>query len=234
MKISITVAMVVALATIATASSLLGSSKSSAVFREIHGKRARYFLHYDFLKAAGKGEISAKNYTVTKASYVVPDVVLTDRFGKKVQLADMLAQPHPVLLQFIFTSCTTICPILSATFSQAQSDLATVSKDYQMISITIDPEYDTPGRLDAYARRYRPTANWIFLTGRKEDIHRVLQAFDALYQSDNKMYHKPYTYLRSRTGVPWARLEGYLKVSELLSEYRGTLDSAGLKDKQQP
>src|SRR5579859_4964480 len=143
-----------------------------------------------FATASSPADVSTRNYTAAKARYTPPDVVLTDRHGKKVQLANILAQPRPVLLQFIFTSCTTICPVLSATFSQAQNDIANVGKNYEMVSISIDPEYDTPERLDVYARRYHPTANWVFLTGKRDDIFRVLKAFDALYQSDNKMYHR--------------------------------------------
>jgi len=171
---------------------------------------------------------AAKNYTVSIGYYPPPPVTLIGRSGEKVQLADILAQQRPILLQFIFTSCSTICPLLSATLSQAQDDLRRVSKDYVMISISIDPEYDTPERLDDYARRYWPGKNWYFLTGTKHDILRVQKAFDALSQSDNKMYQRPYTYLRARTNSPWVRLEGYPRVAELLDEYRGTLGAAGV------
>jgi len=181
--------------------------------------------------AATPADVRTRNYTTAEARYIPPDVVLTDRHGKKVQLANILAQSRPVLLQFIFTSCTTICPVLSATFSQAQSDIANVSKNYEMVSISIDPEYDTPERLDVYARRYHPAANWVFLTGKRDDIFRVLKAFDALYQSDNKMYHRPYTFLHARSRAPWVRLEGYLSVHELLFEYRGALEAAGVMRK---
>ncbi|HWZ46226.1 MAG TPA: SCO family protein [Candidatus Saccharimonadales bacterium] len=177
--------------------------------------------------AAGAGNAEAKNYTATQASYSPPDVTLIDRSGKPVQLAALLHQPRPVLLEFVFTSCTTICPILSATFSQGQKDVAQISPDYLMISISIDPEYDTPARLDAYARRYHPGENWLFLTGKKKDVFQVLKAFGALYQSDNKMYHRPYTFLRARSGPAWRRLEGHPSSNDLLDEYRGIISASG-------
>lgn len=216
MKVLLVVAMASAAICLATATSALGAPAQPPGRETVANS-----------DSTDPGAAGARDYTVAKGDYTPPDVVLTDSHGKKVRLVDLLSRPHPVLLQFVFTSCTTVCPILSATFSQAQHDLANVSKDYEMISISIDPEYDTPARLDAYARRYHPAGNWIFLTGKREDIARVLRAFDALYQSDNKMYHRPYTFLHARAGAPWRRLEGYLRVSDLLTEYRSALDDAG-------
>ena len=180
MKTLFAVAMV--LASFAAASAIIGSSSPRSDLNTVLGMQAMYSHRNSGTGTTGSGNVSAKNYTATDAIYAPPDVVLIDRHGKKVRLAELLSQPRPVFLQFIFTSCTTLCPILSATFSQAQNDIAGISKDYEMISISIDPEYDTPERLDVYARRYHPAGNWVFLTGKKEDIFRVLKAFDALYQ----------------------------------------------------
>jgi protein SCO1/2 len=222
MKVPRAVATVLAIASVAMASSIAGTSRLTGMM---------YMQHHHGDGTANLSNVSARNYTQAEASYAPPNVVLIDRHGNKVALAKLLAQRRPVLLQFIFTSCTTVCPILSATFSQAQKDIASVRGDYEMISISIDPEYDTPERLDLYARRYHPAANWLFLTGKREDIVLVLKAFDALYQSDNKMYHRPYTFLHARADAPWVRLDGYLRVSELLSEYRGALEAAGVRRK---
>ncbi|MGE5322946.1 MAG: SCO family protein [Actinomycetota bacterium] len=186
-------------------------------------------LHQHHMAAtpASTASASAKNYSVTDEKSMPPDVTLMDRRGKPVRLSALLQQPRPVLLEFIFTTCATICPLLTATFSQAQKDVARISPDYLMISISIDPEYDTPARLDEYARRYHPADNWLFLTGKKKDIFQVLKSFDALFQSDNKMYHRPYMFLRARSGDTWRRLEGFPKTSDLIHEYREVVTSPG-------
>lgn len=191
-------------------------------------------LHQHHMAATPASTVSesTKNYSITEEKCVPPDVTLMDSKGKPVRLAAVLQQPRPVLLQFIFTTCTTICPLLSATFSQAQKDVAKISPDYLMISISIDPEYDTPTRLDEYARRYHPADNWLFLTGRKQDIFQVLKSFDALFQSDNKMYHRPYMFLRARSGDTWRRLEGFPRSSDLVHEYQEMVTSSGRTGKE--
>ena len=121
-----------------------------------------------------------------------------------------------MLLQFIFTSCATICPILSATLSAAQDKFG---PDVRMISISIDPEIDTPARLAEYAARFRGRRQWFFLTGTLEDTTAVQRAFDAA-DNGGKMNHRPLTFLRSARGGPWVRLEGLTSAAELVAEYR--------------
>ena len=173
--------------------------------------------------SADPAAMTGRAYTRHSTAYTVPGVTLRDYDGKDVRLDHLLADGGPVLLQFIFTSCTTICPVMSATFAQAQGDLIKLDASTRLISVSIDPEYDTPARLRDYARRHGAGANWTFLTGSSRDIFRTVKAFDALYASDNKMYHQPYTYLRRSPGAKWLRLTGMPSAGELLAEYRGVL-----------
>jgi protein SCO1 len=173
-----------------------------------------------------QSDASQYSYSTITANYAVPDVKLTDSDGKPVKLMKLLEQPRPVLLQFVFASCSTICPILSATFFQTQTELDRMSVDYQMLSISTDPEYDTAERLAAYAKRYNAGSHWRFLTGQKQDIHRVMSAFDALYQGDNKMYHQSLFYLRAAPDLPWVRIEGFLNAAELVKKYRSVVGLA--------
>jgi protein SCO1/2 len=164
-------------------------------------------------------------YTRTLDNYLAPEVDLIDSNGENVALRELLANDEPVLMQFIFTSCATICPLMSATFSHGQNALEAVHDRYRMFSISIDPEYDTPDRLAAYAKRNSAGGNWTFLTGSKGDIGKVMRAFNVLYQSDNKMYHQPYTFLRAHADAPWIRIDGFLSVRELVHEFRVALRS---------
>ncbi len=168
-------------------------------------------------------------YTLTISNYSPPAVRLTDASGENIILSDLLAQDVPVLMQFIFTSCATICPLLSATFSRGQKALSSTHDDYRMLSISVDPEYDTPKRLAVYAKRNNASENWTFLTGAKGDISKVMRAFDVLYQGDNKMYHQPYTFLRPRASSPWIKIDGLLTVNELIREYNAAFQSADVR-----
>ncbi|MDE2149011.1 MAG: SCO family protein [Gammaproteobacteria bacterium] len=211
------------------------ATRSGPAFSAGHdgmGAMARPHHHDPGGEMAGMSDMSgtaaATKYTAARANYTVPAVTLTDAHGRPVRLAQLLSQPRPVLVQFIFTSCTTICPLLSTTFSQAQAELGRMHGDYQLISISIDPEYDTPERLAAYAKRYNAGAHWMFLTGQAGDVRSVMTAFDALYQGSNKMYHRPLFYLRARPDTPWLRIEGFMQTADLLREYHGVLGAAGL------
>ncbi len=158
--------------------------------------------------------------------YVMPDVTLRDAHGKKVNFAELMQYDGPVLLNFIFTSCATICPVMSATFAQTQEDLAKIEDHYLMVSISIDPEYDTPSRLSDYAKLHDASDNWVMLTGQFDDIFAVVRAFDAIYKGDNKMYHRPLTFLREGPDAGWLRIEGLLSSAELADEYTDIINGA--------
>lgn len=162
--------------------------------------------------------LSQKGYLRTETGYLVPDVLLTNQDGERVSLRQLLAGPKPVLLNYIFTSCTTICPVLSASFAQTQRSLGDEANKVRLVSISIDPEQDTPTRLRDYAQRFRAAEGWELLTGSREDIVAVQKAFDA-FRGD-KMNHIPVTFIHVADDSPWIRLEGFPSADELVSEYR--------------
>src|ERR1044071_7756541 len=157
-------------------------------------------------------------YTRALAAYAPPDVTLTDASGARVKLSSVLEREGPVMLQFIFTTCPTVCPVMSATFSAAQSRLSPGAEKVTLVSISIDPEQDTPERLREYARRFKAGPRWLFLTGDAQDIISVRKAFDA-YPGENKMRHQPLTFIRVSAGRPWLRLDGLTSAAQLIGEY---------------
>lgn len=159
-----------------------------------------------------------QRYTRTVASYTPPDVTLSDMNGEKVTLASALGREGPVILQFIFTTCPTVCPVMSATFSAAQDKLGAELGKVRMISVSIDPEQDTPPRLREYARKFKAGPQWLFLTGDSDDIVAVRKSFDAY--GNNKMRHEPLTFLRASPGKRWVRLDGLMSATQLLAEYK--------------
>jgi len=154
--------------------------------------------------------------------YKIPDVVLLNATGDKVNINDAVNLDEPLMLNFIFTTCTAICPVLSATFAQTRTQLGPAHDDVNYLSISIDPEHDTPDRLKAYAENYRAGPEWEFFTGSLEDIISVQRAFNA-YRGD-KMNHRPLTFLRASRKTPWVRLEGFATASDLVDEYHKLFD----------
>lgn len=142
-----------------------------------------------------------------------PAVALVDQDGKTVSLPALLDDGRPVAVEFVFTTCTTICPVLSGNFRRLQEQLG---DRIHLVSISIDPEEDTPARLTEYARRYHAEPGWDFLTGTAPASVEVQRAFDA-YRGD-KMNHTPVTFLRAAPGRRWSRIDGFASAEELARE----------------
>jgi len=168
--------------------------------------------------AAPQQPASKKHYKRSIESYQIPKIELIDLNGRAVDLSSILNGDRPVLLNFIFTTCPSFCPILSATFSQIQNELADDIRNPQLVSISIDPEHDTPERLKDYAGKFKAGPDWIFLTGSYVAILEIQQRFGA-YKGE-KMNHAPLTFLHQPGSKNWLRLEGFTSGKDLLSEYR--------------
>jgi len=154
------------------------------------------------------------DYSVSSKKYTIPDVTLLAANGDEVSMGDLLAADKPVALNFIFTTCTTICPVMTATFAKMQRELDREQLDHlQVVSISIDPEYDRPDVLRSYAKRFNASDSWLFLTGRSEDINAVMRAFDAY--AGSKMNHQPLTFMRKHPQQPWLRVNGLASGKDL-------------------
>ena len=157
----------------------------------------------------------------TLATYSVPDVTLLNQDGQQVELPELLATDQPVMLNFIFTTCTAICPAMSATFAKVQTELGSDAERLRMVSVSIDPEHDTPPALNAYARRFDAGPQWQFLTGSLDDSIAVQRAFAA--DRGDKMNHAPLTLFRASPEAQWVRYEGFATAEQLMEEYRSAV-----------
>lgn len=151
---------------------------------------------------------------------VIGDIPLIDRDNRHTSLREALDTDGPVFVNFIFTSCTTVCPVMSAGFAQFHDRLgADPGRRVRLVSISIDPEVDTAATLAAYAARYRAGASWQFLTGTTAGIEAAQRAFGA-YRGD-KTNHAPATYFRRARTAPWRVVSGLSSAETLLSLLRG-------------
>jgi protein SCO1/2 len=123
---------------------------------------------------------------------------------------------RPVVLNFVYTSCTTICPMSSQVFEQFQDELGGAREAVHLVSISIDPEQDTPARLREYAGRFHALKGWDHYSGTLAASLAVQRAFNA-YRGD-KMSHIPLTLVRAAPGKPWVRFDGFARADDLLAE----------------
>ena len=107
----------------------------------------------------------------------IPDVVLLDQDGRKVRFYTDLIKGKVVIINFVFTSCTIVCPPLGANFARIQTALGErLGKDVHLISITRDPEMDTPAKLRTWGAKFGARPGWTLVTGEKAQIDVVLLA----------------------------------------------------------
>lgn len=165
---------------------------------------------------AGKASAAAA-YQRTVERLTVPEVTLVNQDGKHVKLTELVNSGRPVVLDFIYGTCTTICPVLSAGFTNFQRRLGNNSRAVQLVSVSIDPEHDTPQVMKKYLKNYQAKPGWDFLTGSRSDIDRVMRAFNA-YVPD-KMSHYPIMFLRNPGSDQWVRIYGLIGSADFQKEY---------------
>ena len=147
---------------------------------------------------------------------VVPDVTLVNQDGKRLHLRTLLDSGEPVVLNFIYTSCTTICPTLCAGYATLQARLGENPGKVHLISITVDPARDTPRIMKAYQGRFRAKPGWEFLTGSKGDIEKAMNGFNTFIPNWESMV--PITMIRTQRGGSWTRIFGLMSSTVFLQE----------------
>lgn len=133
-------------------------------------KAALYTLVLVLAGAALWFQLSFRSQPLLKYK-AVPDFHLTGRDGKTVRLEDLEGKVW--LADFIYTTCPGPCPMLSSRFSDLQKDLLK-SDDVRLVSISINPDHDTPAVLQQYAEHFRAGNNWLFLTGPKQQVRDLV------------------------------------------------------------
>jgi len=161
---------------------------------------------------------AASGPTKSIRDYAVPAVRLVRDDGKVVSLPEEMNDGRPIVLNFIFTTCTSICPLMSSVFAQFEHRLGAEADKVHLMSISIDPEQDTPARLTEYARKFHAGPEWQHYTGTLDASIKAQRAFDV-YRGE-KMSHAAVTLMRAAPGKPWLRIEGFVTPDDLVRDYR--------------
>jgi protein SCO1/2 len=119
-----------------------------------------------------------------------PNVSLRTQSGVPVRFYDDLIKGKVVLINFFFTSCTTICPRTTDNLVKVEEALGErLGRDVAMISISVDPDTDTPTVLAKYALRYRTKPGWYFVTGSLKDIDLIRRRLGVNRDGGDKSQH---------------------------------------------
>jgi len=163
------------------------------------------------------GESSPPKAGETLTSLKIPDTVVYDQDGRKLNFYTDLVKGKTVAINFIFTTCTTICPPLTATFRRVQQSLEESASDgdIQFISISVDPATDVPERLKSFAAKFKTGPNWRFITGSKPEIDELLRALGGFVPE--KTDHTPLVLIGNDTAKFWTRAYGLAPASQLVT-----------------
>jgi protein SCO1/2 len=150
-----------------------------------------------------------------KSGMSIPDVELLDQDGRKVRFYSDLVRGKVVAVNFIFTTCTTVCPPLGATFARLQKDLGErAGRDVHLISISVDPVTDTPERLKAWGGKFKAGPGWTFVTGSKPQVDELLRALAA--SSARREDHTPTVLVGNDASGQWTRAYGLTAPARLV------------------
>jgi protein SCO1 len=146
--------------------------------------------------------VSSNTFSAAK----IPHARVLDQNGKQLDFYADLIKGKNVAINFVFTTCTAICPSLTATFRRVQQEARERGIEVQLISISVDPTVDTPERLEEYAKKFKAGSGWTFVTGDKAEIDSLLQALGVAVT--NKNDHTPMVLIGNEVTDSWTRTYG--------------------------
>ena len=178
--------------------------------------------HHDKKGAAASAEtpVAAAETPATQddmnVDVVLSDLELTDQDGRPRRLKSDVIGDKLVAMTFVYSSCTTICPIYSALFTQIQELLGDrLERDVVLVTLTLDPGTDIPPRLKREAKKYSAKPGWTYLTGDKGNVDQVLRGLDAYFADFTQ--HPPMALIGDgRTGT-WKRYNGFPQPEQVVS-----------------
>jgi cytochrome oxidase Cu insertion factor (SCO1/SenC/PrrC family) len=153
----------------------------------------------------------------------VPDANLINQDGKKVKFAELI-KGKVVALNFIFTTCKTICPPMGANFAGLKKlmDSKIKSSELVMLTLSIDPATDSPERLKAWSERFDAGSGWTLLTGKQQDVFELLKSLGVY--SAVKEEHAPIVLLGKEGTDNWIRTNGLSDPKQLAKTLNGLFD----------
>ena len=143
------------------------------------------------------------------------DVELIDQDGQKLHFYSDVLKNKVVIINAFFSTCTSVCPPMNRNLEKIQDALGDrLGKDVFLVSISVDPETDTPTRLKEYSRRFHARPGWMFLTGKKENVDWALYKLGQYVET--KGDHSTIVIIGNEPKGLWKKALGLAKAEELV------------------
>jgi protein SCO1 len=177
------------------------------------------------------GDAQPSGEAQSPAQKYFTDVELVDQDGKTHRLYTDLLKGKTVVANAFFTTCTSVCPPMTANLRKLQDALGDrVGRDVLFVSISVDPETDTPARLKEYAEKFHAKPGWLFLTGKKENVEWALYKLGQ-YVEDKNDHTTVVIVGKEATGL-WKKAFALAPSAQLLEIVQSVADDKGETAKQ--
>ena len=157
------------------------------------------------------------------------DVELLNQNGEKVRFYTDVLKGKTVVVNAFFTTCTSVCPPMNRNMEKIQEALGDrVGRDVYLVSISVDPQTDTPPRLKEYAQKFHAGPGWLFLTGKKENVDWALYKVGQYVETKDD--HTTVIIIGNEATGLWKKALGMAKPAELIQIVEGVAnDKSGAK-----
>ena len=168
-----------------------------------------------FLCFVASSAAAQQALTPSAAEKYFSDVELINQDGQKMRFYNDVLKNKVVIINAFFSTCTSVCPPMNRNLEKVQNALGDrLGKDAFLVSITVDPETDTPTRLKEYSRRFHARPGWIFLTGKKENVDWALYKLGQYVET--KGDHSTIVIIGNEPKGLWKKAVGLAKSEELI------------------
>jgi len=155
-----------------------------------------------------------------------PNVSLLTQDNRSVRFYDDLLKGKVVVISFMFTTCTTLCPQTTGRLAKVQELFGDrLGRDIFILSISVDPANDTPAALKKYADSYNAKPGWYFLTGETENVQKV-RAKLGVYDED-KMQHTGMLIFGNEAAGQWRNMPARRTPIEIANAVMGLMPTKG-------
>jgi protein SCO1/2 len=167
------------------------------------------------LQPSAPPESAALAHTLSPSEKYFSDVELINQDGEKLRFYNDVLKNKVVIINTFFTTCTSVCPPMNRNLEKIQNALGDrLGKDAFLVSISVDPETDTPLRLKDYARRFHARSGWLFLTGKKENVDWALYKLGQYVETKDD--HSTIIIIGNEPKGLWKKAFGLAKPEELM------------------
>jgi protein SCO1 len=188
-------------------------------------------------KPVANEAVKKKSGEKTISSADIPDIEAIDQNGDKLHFYSDLVRGKTVIINFVYTTCTNVCPLQGKAFAKIQEEFGDrLGNDVFLISVSLDPENDTPKKLKDWGEKYGAKYGWTFVTGKKDEMNKLLKMMTGDV-AGSQLKHSPILFVGDDNANRWVRMYGLAEPDRVrsvvnISKQTPVVDEKGTETEQ--